>query len=403
MAGFVYVMSNLSFPDLLKIGKTAKDPTTFRVDELNTTGVPHPFKCEYYVFVDEFDRLERQVHAELGSFRANQNREFFELNLNQAVAVIRGIAAQMGDIKFEKDFNTDGSPIPTYTGKVIDVEKILKSHPKAAKVLEYNKLAQDNFDKLISVPGDLVSDFLSVLENEPSISDEGLEKLFETPSYKQHFQPFNDLVAGYFYNLCLQENINMALEFKSDFELLHPRFRAKTIFQKLSEKYGIQTEKYDLDSSSYFTTISNTISDIDNIKLIDLENLFSEINLELTFMTNYFTISQDGEMLFSHIPRADLLPSMKESWFSPNSLVPSHPGPAMEKARQAGDTYAAEKIIKEVGYELQRPFAGLDKYIIRRPDGVETKLKTAQDLFYFFEMEAKRFEKRPLKSPNHQA
>jgi hypothetical protein len=32
MAGFVYIMSNPAFPNLLKIGKSKKDPTTDRVN-----------------------------------------------------------------------------------------------------------------------------------------------------------------------------------------------------------------------------------------------------------------------------------------------------------------------------------------------------------------------------------
>ena len=51
MAGFIYIMSNPAFPNLLKIGKTSKDPTSNRINELNTTGVPYPFRCEYYAFV----------------------------------------------------------------------------------------------------------------------------------------------------------------------------------------------------------------------------------------------------------------------------------------------------------------------------------------------------------------
>ena len=46
MAGFVYIMSNPAFPQLLKIGKSGKDPTGDRVKELNQTGVPEPFKVE---------------------------------------------------------------------------------------------------------------------------------------------------------------------------------------------------------------------------------------------------------------------------------------------------------------------------------------------------------------------
>ena len=62
MAGFIYIMSNPAFPDLIKIGKSKKDPTTDRVSELNQTGVPEPFKVEYYAFVEDEDYLEQRVH-----------------------------------------------------------------------------------------------------------------------------------------------------------------------------------------------------------------------------------------------------------------------------------------------------------------------------------------------------
>ena len=57
--------------------------------------------------------------------------------------------------------------------------------------------------------------------------------------------------------------MDMALEFKNDFELLYPRFNATTIFQKLSEKYGIQTEKCHVGGWKYFQAIVDTIASLD--------------------------------------------------------------------------------------------------------------------------------------------
>ena len=101
MAGFVYVMSNPAFPNLLKIGKSSKDPSEYRTDELYTTGVPFPFECEYYIFAAKFHWLERAVHDELASLRANQSREFFEVNCNKAVQTIQEKAQEI-EIGFEK-------------------------------------------------------------------------------------------------------------------------------------------------------------------------------------------------------------------------------------------------------------------------------------------------------------
>ena len=105
MAGFVYVMSNPGFPKLLKIGKSSKDPSTFRLDELNTTGVPFPFECEYYIYVDDCDWLERNVHAELGEFRPNQKREFFEVNCSKVIKTIQKKANERKIFIFEKFTN----------------------------------------------------------------------------------------------------------------------------------------------------------------------------------------------------------------------------------------------------------------------------------------------------------
>ena len=76
MSGFLYVMSNPSFPDKIKIGKSKSDPSSFRKDELYTTGVPEPFKVEYFAFVDECDASELAVHRKLTHHRPNKNREF---------------------------------------------------------------------------------------------------------------------------------------------------------------------------------------------------------------------------------------------------------------------------------------------------------------------------------------
>lgn len=43
MAGFVYVISNPAFPNLLKIGKSDRDPSVYITKELESDGVPEPF------------------------------------------------------------------------------------------------------------------------------------------------------------------------------------------------------------------------------------------------------------------------------------------------------------------------------------------------------------------------
>lgn len=101
MSGFVYVMSNPSFiGSTLKIGMSERDPTVFRSDELYSTGVPQPFKVEYFAFVESPMELERKVHRLLDQYRPNANREFFECDLSLAIETIRENAT----IKYEELF-----------------------------------------------------------------------------------------------------------------------------------------------------------------------------------------------------------------------------------------------------------------------------------------------------------
>ena len=100
MAGFVYVLSNPSFT-AVKIGKSDRDPSN-RVSELsNSTGIPTPFKLEYYAFVTDHHDLERWCHVTLATKRVSKNREFFEVTVVEAIECIRSIAGT--GLKFEEN------------------------------------------------------------------------------------------------------------------------------------------------------------------------------------------------------------------------------------------------------------------------------------------------------------
>ena len=104
MKGFLYVMSNPMHPSLLKIGQTSKDPNIRRSD-LNSSGVPEEFIIEYYAFVEDYVQLELEVHTELNEVRYKENREFFEISVQEAINSIRSVAGDR--IEFEKVFYND--------------------------------------------------------------------------------------------------------------------------------------------------------------------------------------------------------------------------------------------------------------------------------------------------------
>ena len=82
-------MSNPSFKDnTIKIGISSNDPTQ-RKKELYSTGVPEPFKIEYYALVEDYENIEKVVHQELTNKRPNKNREFFNCSIEDAVLCIK--------------------------------------------------------------------------------------------------------------------------------------------------------------------------------------------------------------------------------------------------------------------------------------------------------------------------
>lgn len=87
MEGYIYILRN-DATNLLKIGKTTREPTV-RAQEISaTTGVPFPFVVAYSVFVNDCDLLERLIHFHLDQYRTNKKREFFDITLDLAIKEI---------------------------------------------------------------------------------------------------------------------------------------------------------------------------------------------------------------------------------------------------------------------------------------------------------------------------
>jgi len=87
--GWVYVLSNPTMPNLVKIGFSNKDPV-LRAKELNHTGLPDKFFVEYDVLVINPHELEQNVHKRLHGKR-KKGKEFFECTPIEAIRVIRDI------------------------------------------------------------------------------------------------------------------------------------------------------------------------------------------------------------------------------------------------------------------------------------------------------------------------
>ncbi len=87
--GYVYVLTNEAMPRLVKIGVTLANDPQSRIADLYTTGVPFPFELVYAALTDDPFRVERALHNAFRETRVNPNREFFELDPDQAIGILQ--------------------------------------------------------------------------------------------------------------------------------------------------------------------------------------------------------------------------------------------------------------------------------------------------------------------------
>lgn len=85
----VYILTNAAMPGLVKIGRTTQEDASTRIGQLYTTGVPVPFTIEYACKVADPDSVEKALHIAFGPQRVNPRREFFRIEPEQAIAILR--------------------------------------------------------------------------------------------------------------------------------------------------------------------------------------------------------------------------------------------------------------------------------------------------------------------------
>ena len=86
----IYIMSNPTYPGLLKIGYTGKEIEIRRKDLSKATGVPTPFKVEFiYKLQGRGEEMERELHKYLKEYRTSNQREFFDISLKEAINSIK--------------------------------------------------------------------------------------------------------------------------------------------------------------------------------------------------------------------------------------------------------------------------------------------------------------------------
>ena len=98
--GYVYILTNPSFrEDWVKIGKSSR-LVDVRSKELDNTAIPLPFEIYATMRTVKYNEVEKVVHKtidRLTDLRIRQNREFFNIEPQRALDILRDLATTIDD------------------------------------------------------------------------------------------------------------------------------------------------------------------------------------------------------------------------------------------------------------------------------------------------------------------
>lgn len=103
----VYVLTNPAMPGLVKIGKTTQLEVEDRMKQLYGTGVPVPFDCAFACQVKDANEVEKALHFAFGNGRINPNREFFRIEAERVIAVLKLLKVDDITTQFEQQLEAD--------------------------------------------------------------------------------------------------------------------------------------------------------------------------------------------------------------------------------------------------------------------------------------------------------
>ncbi|MEQ1484907.1 GIY-YIG nuclease family protein [Methyloglobulus sp.] len=102
----VYVLANSAMPGLVKIGYTTQDDANSRIAQLYTTGVPVPFELKYACKVQNAEEVEKALHIAFSPHRINPKREFFKIDPEQAIAILKLLHTEDATSEIERQPTT---------------------------------------------------------------------------------------------------------------------------------------------------------------------------------------------------------------------------------------------------------------------------------------------------------
>lgn len=118
--GIIYIFTNDAMPSVIKIGITTDIKRRMR--ELDTTGIPLPFRCHYAIEIEDYDIKEKLIHDAFSDHRVRKNREFFTLSPERVVSMLKAIGGREVQFGNNEMIDEDGS-----TFENAKVEKSLRT------------------------------------------------------------------------------------------------------------------------------------------------------------------------------------------------------------------------------------------------------------------------------------
>lgn len=129
MKGWVYIITNPSIPNVLKVGCSKNDPK-LRAEQFNTSA-PDNYIVEYDALVDNFNKVEKESHILLNDY--DKKKEWFSCNVSVAVIAIRQAS--------------NYSTMHEFFGAKEEIELEIKQLDELIAWANENKLSEDIFPR----------------------------------------------------------------------------------------------------------------------------------------------------------------------------------------------------------------------------------------------------------------
>ena len=97
LGGYVYILTNSAYPNKCKIGMTTSSPEK-RLHQINSAGVVNDWEIAYTFKCARPYDFEQAIHVVLADVRSRSDREFFDIDLNDAIGLIIDMGNEYGKL-----------------------------------------------------------------------------------------------------------------------------------------------------------------------------------------------------------------------------------------------------------------------------------------------------------------